>query len=340
MNSVKIVHTGDMHLGSPVLNMGGKCRERSAELNETFANIISLVKSENADILLIAGDLFDSPEPDAELMDFVANQLSRIPDTSVFIVFGNHDFGVKMSFPPNVYVFGNSLERVSLESADVYGVSFGTEHCFEPLAKNFKAVDSNRINIMLMHGDIALKSAYNPISESDIENSGMDYVALGHVHTHGGFLRYGNTVCSYCGIPEGRAFDETGPKGVLVADVSKGGTHGKFVPVCARQYLKTEIDVSRFDDNFEIARGISAVLGNKENAYRVVLKGKRSMFLDLEFIKSFLEKDFYFTELIDETEEYADDGYTLKNVFMQKCSNQNALKYGLKALRGEKVHID
>ena len=340
MHSVKVIHTGDMHLGSPMLNMGARCRERSAELNETFSNIINLVKTESADILLIAGDLFDSSEPDAELMDFVAHRLAEIADTSVFIALGNHDFGLKMNFPPNVYVFGNSLEKVSLKDSDIYGVSFGSEHCPNQIAAGFAAEDSEKINIMLMHGDVAAKSNYNPISLADIENSGMDYIALGHIHMHDGFLRFGNSVYSYCGVPEGRAFDEIGPKGVLVVEVSKREVKGKFLPICGRQYLKTEFDISKFEDNFEIAEGISSVLGGKENAYRIVLRGRRSIFLDLEFIKDFLEKDFYFTELIDETEECADDGYTLKNIFMQKCSNENALRYGLKALRGEKVHID
>lgn len=340
MDSIKIVHTADLHLGSPMANMGVRGDGRRAELNETFANIVSLALNERADALLICGDLFDSSAPDTELVDFTVRQFRRIPDIRVFIVLGNHDYDIDINFPPNVYVFGKNFEKVSLGNVDIYGASFGESRLAAPQSPQFTAENTENINIMLWHGDVGTTSVYNPIGESEISNSRMDYIALGHVHSHGGFLRSGNTCFSYCGIPEGRAFDEDGTKGVAVVEVSKGNVQGKFVPVCCRKYLKLSVDIDGFEDNFETAESISAMLSGKENAYRIYLRGRKRAFLDLDFIKNFLEREIYYTELVDETSKEDESVYSLKSIFAEKCRNENALRYGLAALRGEKVHIE
>ena len=340
MNTIKILHTGDLHLCSPMLNMGEKSQSRKGELLETFANIINLAQEEKVDALLIAGDLFENSNPDAETLDFMTEQFEKISSIKVFVVLGNHDFGLKYNFPPNVYVFNNYIEKVCVENVDIYGVSFEEEHCNICNIEGFTADDENSINILLIHGDVSLRSTYNPITEEIIKNSGMDYVALGHVHSHTGFKVAGSTTYAYCGIPEGRAFDECGEKGVIIAQVGKGYSDCRFVPVCSRQYIYKEVDISGAKDNLEIAQRVASNLDGTENAYRITLKGVKNTFVDCGFIKGFLEKEFYYTEIDDISEEYSDDGYSLKNLFIENCANEDALKYGLAALRGEKVRIE
>lgn len=340
MKSVKILHTGDLHLGSAVLNMGSRAADRRKEMNETFSRIIRLAKSEKADFLLIAGDLFDNGNPDAGLMDFVCGEFEKISETKIFIVLGNHDYDLKCAFPPNVYVFNDFIEKISVDGTDIYGVSFAQEHCSMPIAEGLSADSDDSINIFLVHGDVGVKSLYNPISEDMIMHSKMDYIALGHVHSHRGFNTAGSTTYAYCGIPEGRAFDECGIKGVIIAEVEKGHVNCRFVPVCSREYECIECDISGLGDNFEIAQKVLSAITSDENACRIILKGEKNTFVDCDFIKDFLEKEVYFTEVIDNSVEVSDDGYTLKNLFMEKCDNENALRYGLSALRGEKVSID
>ena len=339
INSIKILHTGDLHLGSLVYNLGERATSRSLELTETFSNIIDLAKSECVDAILIAGDLFDTNKPDAVLADYVFGVLKRAEPIKVFISLGNHDYGVECDFPPNVYVFNDKIEKVALKDADIYGVSFNSEHC-RCLDGGFCADESGRINIMLMHCDLNPGSLYNPVSEDFIKKSNMDYIAMGHIHSHSGFKTAGGVMYSFCGIPEGRAFDECGEKGVIIADVYKGHCDGRFVPVCGRRFICVDVDISGCEDNFEIVKKVQKSFSGNENAYRVNLVGEKHTFIDETFIKEFLEKEYYFTEVLDKSIEPADSGYTLKNLFMQKCDNDDAKKYGLTALRGEKVHID
>ena len=89
---------------------------------------------------------------------------------------------------------------------------------------------------MCVHGDTAPQSEYGPLSPAEIETSGLDYLALGHVHQYSGLRRAGETFWAYPGCPEGRGFDELGEKGVLWLEVEKGRTEAEFVPLCRRRY--------------------------------------------------------------------------------------------------------
>lgn len=340
MNSIKILHTGDLHLCSPMLNMGDKAAGRKGELLETFTNIVKLAEAENVDALLIAGDLFENSNPDSETLKYISKEFERINHIRIFIVLGNHDYALNCDFPSNVYIFKNYIEKISVGNVDIYGVSFDEEHCRRCIIEGFTADSGDNINILLVHGDLQSKSVYNPINAEDIKYSKMDYIALGHVHSHNGFETAGSTTYAYCGIPEGRAFDECGEKGVIIAEVGKGYANCRFVPVCGRKYICKSVDISGAEDNLQIADKIAAVLDGTENAYRVTLTGVKKTFTDTKFIRQYLEKNFYYIELEDNAEEYSEDEYSLKNLFIQNCPNEDALKYGLAALRGEKVIIE
>lgn len=340
MNTIKILHTGDLHLCSPMLNMGVHANSRKGELLETFLNIIKLAKAENVNALLIAGDLFENSNPDEKTLNFISEEFEKISQIRVFIVLGNHDYALKHNFPPNVHLFENYIEKISVENADIYGVSFDEEHCNRCVIEGFTAENTENINILLVHGDNQKKSIYNPITEENIKYSNMDYVALGHVHSHGGFETAGSTTYAYCGIPEGRGFDECGEKGVIIAEVGKGYANCKFVPVCGRKFICKNVDISEEEDNFQMAQKIATSLEGTENAYRITLTGVKSTFVDTNFIKEYLEKDYYYIEAEDMSEEYSNSEYSLKNLFIKNCPNDDALKYGLAALRGEKVTVE
>lgn len=340
METFKIIHTGDLHLCSPMLNMGDKSESRKRELLETFSNIIKLAETEKADALIIAGDLFETSNPDEETLKYVYNEFERINNIKVFVVRGNHDYELEYKFPSNVHLFENYIEKISIENVDVYGVSFDEEHCTRCIIEGFTADDADNINILVVHGDVQSTSIYNPVKVEDIKYSKMDYMALGHVHSHNGFEKVGSTTYSYCGIPEGRGFDECGEKGVVIARVGRGYADCHFVPLCSRKYLCKTVDISDGHDNFEFVQIIESILEGTENAYRINLVGTKDTFVDVKFIKEYLEKNYYFIELEDSTEDYGDNEYSLKNLFIQNCHNEDALKYGLAALRGEKVTVE
>ena len=131
---VRIIHTGDIHLDSPFSGLDVKRAEiRKNELRAAFVTMMSYAKKNAVDIVLIAGDLFDSEYVTRETVALIVREAKNCP-AEIFIAAGNHDPISETSvyvkegiFPENVHIFsGEELEKVSLDrlGVDVYGYSF------------------------------------------------------------------------------------------------------------------------------------------------------------------------------------------------------------------------
>lgn len=254
----KIIHTADVHLDAPFSLLDvQKAQVRKNELRETFASIVLLAKSEKADLVLIAGDLFDSGFVTKETMALLVSLFSSVPECRFVIAPGNHDYMWgrspyrKEGFPKNVYIFDK--EQLSCFSfpeigVDVYGYAFTSEgYAGNPLAERIM-LDRSKINILLAHADVGGRSKYCPLAVSDIAKSGFDYIALGHIHQGGKINTAGATYYAYSGCPEGRSFDECGTKGVIVGDFSKnaGRLNASFTNkrMGKRRFEKMSVDIT------------------------------------------------------------------------------------------------
>ena len=89
---IKLIHTADLHLGSPIAGLPEEvASELREELFTTLAKICELAESERADAILISGDLFDEPSPSRSVADRTFALLGRA-GVPVFISPGNHDY--------------------------------------------------------------------------------------------------------------------------------------------------------------------------------------------------------------------------------------------------------
>ena len=121
----------------------------------------------------------------------------------------------------------------------------------------FSAPRDGRIHLMTLHGDVAGQGRYGPHPAGDIAESGLTYLALGHIHACSGLQRAGETCWAYPGCPEGRGFDETGEKGVLFVTVEDDHTvSARFVPLAGRRYEIVEADVTGKDSAGEALRAV------------------------------------------------------------------------------------
>lgn len=285
MSTVKILHTGDFHIGSSRTGIShGK-----AEIKNTFFRVLDLCKSQSIDFLLIAGDLFDTPFPDSDTVQEIITAMMQIPDTIIAISPGNHDCAcpgsvwLKYEFPENVYVFtGFGEYRVFPEkNVRLYGAAFTDRYERLPLLSTFGAVTSDNINICVLHGDLVSATSdsnYNPITNEAIKNSGFDYLALGHIHKRSQVERLGNTNFAYCGCPDGRGFDEEGSCGVYITELSKDKCFASYTEVCSRRYIAESFDVTGAATSAEIANNLyehieSTYPNHQHNLYRINLVG-------------------------------------------------------------------
>ena len=254
----KIIHTADIHLDSPFSLLDvQKSKMIKNELRETFSAIVRLAESEKADIMMIAGDLFDSGFVTKETTELLVSLFSSVPTCRFVIAPGNCDYiwghspYRKENFPKNVYIFDkDQLSCFSFPeiNVDVYGYAFDSENYPDnPLEKKIQ-LQKSRINILVAHADVGGKSKYAPIPVPDMVKSGFDYIALGHIHSGSKVQTAGNTYYAYSGCPEGRSFDECGVKSVIVAEFTKNAMQlsasFRHHRSCRRHYEKINVDIT------------------------------------------------------------------------------------------------
>ena len=74
--SLKLFHTADIHLGSKFNYLGEKASEQRKQLEKSFEGIVENAIKEDSKVFLIAGDLFDSPFPAIETVNFAKLQIN------------------------------------------------------------------------------------------------------------------------------------------------------------------------------------------------------------------------------------------------------------------------
>ena len=279
---MKILHSADWHLCSPLQGRSeAQTQLLKAHLLQIPGKIAALCRAEGCDLMLLAGDLFDGPY-DADTFCILCQALEEAA-VPVFITPGNHDFAdmnspwLTQRFPKNVHVFTRPvMESVEVPSLGyrVYGAGFTAMDC-PALLENFQA-KADLPAIGILHGDPTQNaSPYNPITQAQVRQSGLAYLALGHIHK-GGSFRAGNTLCAWPGCPMGRGYDEEGEKGVLIVTVEDTVTT-RFVPLGTPQFFDLECAVTELE-------ALLPPVGN-DHFYRITLTGESEP-LDLSALAS------------------------------------------------------
>ncbi|MBQ0084045.1 MAG: DNA repair exonuclease [Clostridiales bacterium] len=288
MNPIKIIHTADLHFGAEFAFLNERQKnQRKSELWLTFTKIIDKCIKEEADFLLIAGDVFDSNAADSALAESFFKCIETLPKTQVIAVTGNHDpFTTDSPYlgyplPKNFHIIGSENVKIDFDdkNCSVFGSAF--VGCYKEPQSLFSApIDKSRINIAVIHGDINSGSKYNYISREFLENSGMNYVALGHIHKYTGIQKAGSTCYAYPGCPEPHGFDELGKKGVIVGNISPEKAEFEFVPMSQRIHYCAHLDISGAISNSDIENSIAQSLfyefGEEydKNLYEIILEGE------------------------------------------------------------------
>lgn len=357
---MKLIHAADLHLDSPFEALPEEqAAQRRAEQRELLLRLAALCRTEGAELLLLAGDLLDSERAYYETGALLAEAFAGL-SIPVCIAPGNHDYWspsspwALMDLPENVHVFSESRPTaLELPGCRVWGAAFGEKSC-PGLLSGFSLPAGDRLEIMVLHGDLFPNSRYNPLTEAEIEASGLDYLALGHIHTASGLRRAGGTFYAWPGCTEGRGFDECGQKGVYAVELEKGACDLRFVPLGGRRYEILEVDLSQARDQ---AAALRAALpaGAERDIYRLILRGEVEESPDLPALERALAGCCFSLQLRDGTSlrrdiwaQAAED--SLKGIFLRRMQARLAaagdegerekltlaVRYGLAALeKGE-----
>ena len=367
MHCVRILHTADWHLGKENSYLGALSGERKYEILSTALRAIALCEEENVDIMLVAGDIFDTNRIEDSLVNEIIEAFGQLTRTKVVIALGNHDPLTADSpfknrkLSPNTYVLPENDYVLDFESLGcrVYGSSFGSVYKTGSDRFFITADDDDKINLMVLHGETRadLSSSYRSITKNFIEESGMDYIALGHNHKRSEVVKLGSTRFAYSGCIEGQGYDEDGEKGVYLGNVTKLGADLKFIPLAKRTHHCLDVDVSGDKTATEAIKEaiVSASSNPKDDLFRITLKGNvdPETVINVNELSAKLSSEVYNLRLKDRTGIKVDlellaKENSLKGKFVSEMLKRiseaeesqkqlfiNALRIGLKSFDGQ-----
>lgn len=191
---LRVAHCSDIHLDPEGHGGGSGLRDRQ---REAFAGALKAMTAHQPDLLLLAGDLFDSNKASVETIHWAMETLSRLAIPVVMIP-GNHDClepgGIyhrhDFNRIANVQLLADEageVVRLPQLAAAVWGrgMSAHTPE-FRPLHGRAERPQGVRWYLGLGHGlyvgDGGQAWRSSPIRKDEIAASPWDYLALGHHH--------------------------------------------------------------------------------------------------------------------------------------------------------------
>lgn len=280
---IRFLHGADFHLDSAFGALPAqRAAERRRESRELLFRLADYVNGHDIDLVLLAGDLFDSASPFRETGELLAAALRQMR-ARVFVAPGNHDWYGPGSpwetetWPENVTVFRErAMTAAEVPELDlvVHGAAFTGPDQPESLLAGFTAPADGKVHIGLLHGELdGAEDRYDPIRREEVSASGLAYLALGHVHKRMEPLTLGRTVCAWPGCLEGRGFDELGEKGFYKGTISDSGEVSlTFVPFARHRYEILEVDVTGKDPRVAVEAALPPDTAG--DLYRILLTGE------------------------------------------------------------------
>lgn len=254
---MKLMHLSDLHLGKR-LNEFSLLEDQSFILQQ----LVELVRSEQPDCVLLAGDIYDKPVPPAEavtLFDDFLNKLAQL--TTVCVTSGNHDsaerlaFGAQLMREGGVHFCGlytGEPQCVTLQDAygsvHIYLLPFlkpaHVRHCLPPeeaeqvttyhealrCAVERLHINAAERNVLVAHQFVtgAQTAGSEAVNVGGVDNIGaevfsdFDYTALGHIHKA---QNVGSERVRYSGTPLKYSFAEwQQEKSVTLVELGEKGS--------------------------------------------------------------------------------------------------------------------
>ena len=230
---LKFIHAADIHLDSPLVGLpryaGAPVERLRGATRQALRNLVQLAVTEQVDLVLFAGDLYDGDWRDYNTGLFFAAEMTRLRAAGirVIVLAGNHDAASQITrhlrLPDNVTTLATQRpESIVLEALGVvvHGQGFATRAVTENLAAAYPAARRDLFNIGLLHTALDGREGhapYAPCALDDLLSKGYDYWALGHVHQREVLHR--DPWIVFPGNIQGRHIRETGPKGCTLVTV-------------------------------------------------------------------------------------------------------------------------
>ena len=323
---MRFVHIADMHFDAPftmLSDKGNLGEKRRIEQRNIFKKVIEYIKRNHIEYLFISGDLYEHQYVRRTTIEFINNLFKEIKETQIFIAPGNHDPYLIKSYyntyewNENVHIFKSDLEKIKLDDVDIYGYGFDDFYCPEVNLKNLEIENSNKINILVIHGTLDgsnnEEQQYNPISKKILEEKGFDYVALGHIHKNN-FSKDGKII--YPGSTISLGFDELGEHGMIVGKINEYESNLEFVKLDDTEFVELQLECTMIGSVEELIEKINNIELEENKLYKIILTGKRNFEINIY--------DLYKYELNERIIKIKDN--TKPNYNIEEIAKENSLR--------------
>ncbi|MGL1933687.1 MAG: exonuclease SbcCD subunit D C-terminal domain-containing protein [Fibrobacterales bacterium] len=204
---MRVLHTSDWHIGHSLHR-----QKRYSEYEHFFEWLLEIIEREQCEMLLVAGDIFDTTAPSNRAQKLYYTFLMRAAQTcckSIVIIAGNHDSASLLQAPKellsllDVHVVGSMSESVDDEIILMHSDDGGLKAvvCAVPYLRDRdvrkveagETIDDKQQKLVM-----GVKDHYNSVVERAVEVRGSDthvpIIALGHLFAAGGELHEGDGV--------------------------------------------------------------------------------------------------------------------------------------------------
>ena len=289
-----IAHLSDLHLGYRAFGHTEQGRNvREADVARAFHQAIQGVLEIAPAAVLIAGDVFDRPEPPHSALVTLAQGLQSLrealPDTPVLMAAGARDTPAGPADPGPLGAFDTlaSVEAVTATTRSVHYSRLNLNVVLVPHRSTIQGprplVEPNpdaRWNVLVGYGSVDREeSAFVSLDSGD-----WDYVALGHEHLRREVVpgvHYAGTLERVGATPWEEAAEE---KGFLTFDLDS--RQGRFHPIHGRPVVSLEPIPFEPDRPERLRERVREVLvevpgGIEEKIVRIRIQGLPPARLDL-----------------------------------------------------------
>lgn len=288
---LKIFHTGDIHIGLKFSNYGELKNALIEARFEVLENMINRANDLEADLFVIAGDLFNSLKIPKKEIKKTVEILDRFSGEEVLIIPGNHDYdngitelweNFRKEDSKNIIVL-NENKPYSIEKLEtvIYPAYCENKHSNKNnigWINEYDIEEDEKFHIGIAHGAIEGLSAdtegkYYLMTMEELENSPVDIWLIGHTH-----VRYplkdivNNNKVFNAGAPEpdGMNFSEIGSAWFIELD--EDGNIGKKIDTGKYRFIDIYDEIKSKDDLEKIKKQ-SLVDNYKNNIVRLNLSG-------------------------------------------------------------------
>jgi len=242
---LRLLHTADWHLGRRFPSFPEEAqRKLSRARMDVIARILEVGRRNAVAAILCAGDLFDDPTPSADFWEALARTLRDHRSAPVFLVPGNHDpltadsiwtpgHPFRSQLPPWVHVVDrDDFEHELAPEAVLYARPCRSKAGERDLAMTLppRAPGDTRLRIGCVHGSTFDVDGYQtnfPIQRDAGVARGLDYLAIGDVHSFRDVTGDLPVPTVYPGAPEATSFDESDAGKVALVALFRHGSRAR-----------------------------------------------------------------------------------------------------------------